>query len=378
MARGVELRPSQRLKEVGSTTPGNKRIPFYVGHADGPALRNDYGAPIESMDTGLLGTQLSPLAEGADRKSVFQSNTGGQLAANNKLIVENVFAYESKPEHQPPPTWERFSELFLTYDGYTEWMMRSHPDTYMTVTTPSGLSLAMRTNGRIGILKSVEGMPEKIDVPLSVAADTIAGVGTQVLDLMWNQNTDVGDSHTTHEDNGLTLKGAAFLQTCADAGIPVFDVSHASPKTAMDMIELMGSNRRVIASHTGARIGTAAEKTRNITDDVARAIYDRGGIVGVATAGGMLGGNNMENIVNTVLHFVELDPTGGKLVTLGHDLNGLGVESMIPGAVTVLDTPNIANALIEAGFTEDMVKDILWRNAYDFWHSALEDVKKPA
>ena len=134
----------------------------------------------------------------------------------------------------------------------------------------------------------------------------------------------------------------------------------------------------VIASHTGARIGDVSEKTRNITDDVSTSIIERKGIVGIGTAGGMLGGKTLDHLVEAVRHFVKLDPTDGELVTLGHDLNGLGAESMVEGATTILDSHRVAGALFDAGFTREMVENIFWKNAYNFWHSALGDSRKTA
>lgn len=379
MSVSKSLKPSELLDRIGSTTPGNKNIPLYVGHEDGPALNHDYGADIGGREINDLGNLLKPFVQGAMRGSVFQLNHGGAIAANVKIIVRNIFAYEQRlDEHYPPVTWVEFKKLFLAQNDYIEKVTRQHPDTYITIATREELEFAMKTDGEIGILKSVEGMPRNIDVPLDQAAQMFADAKIQVLDLMVNSNTDVGDSHTTNKDKGLSSKGKDFLTTCADAGIPVFDVSHASPRTAMDMIKLIGPNRRVIASHTGARIGNVAEYSRNITDDVARGIFERNGIIGIATAGRLLGGNTVEYVVSTIRHFVELDPTGGRLVTLGPDTNGIQIESKVEGVATVLELQNIAGALHKAGFSDDMIEDIFWRNAYDFWYSALEDVKKPA
>jgi microsomal dipeptidase-like Zn-dependent dipeptidase len=30
-----------------------------------------------------------------------------------------------------------------------------------------------------------------------------------------------------------------------------------------------------------------------------------------------------------------------------------------------------AEALHKAGFSQDMIEDIFWRNAYDFWHATF-------
>ena len=254
----INKRPSEVIV-VGNTTKVNSHIPMYIGHSDSAALHFDYFAKSDSLDVGLLGSILKPVVEGSSRNSLLQINTGGEMDANIKLVVENIHPYIMREDnHYPPLDLEEYSRRFMLYQEYIQKVMALHPQTYITVTSQKTLIESITSVGRIGLINSVEGMPYIIG-SVSDAAKLFADSNTMVINLMCNQNTDVGDSHTTAIDNGLTLKGKDFLQRCANYGIPVFDVSHASPKTAMDMLRIIGPNRRVIASHTGTRIGAVSE-----------------------------------------------------------------------------------------------------------------------
>lgn len=377
-AVGIEgERPADRIK-VAPTTRNNPHRPLYIGHADSPALHADYGARTGGRDIRQLGRVLTVDIDGETHSGVLQSNLGGELVSNIKLIVDNRFPYEMKADdHHPPADWETYIHRVRQYGKHMAGVMRRNPETYMTVTTPSGLAAALSTEGRIGRLVSVEGMPQVIDVSHSEAAGDLATIGTEVVNLMWNYTTDVGGTHAD-PDTSLTKKGESFLAAVGDVGIAVVDASHANERTTLRMTEVVSPNRRVMISHTGARIGEVAEKSRNATDDAVRAVFQRDGIVGVAITKGMLGGDTVDHVVDAAARFVELDPTGGELVTLGPDSNGIAPASRVREATTVVELHNVADRMLERGFGEDLVNRIFWKNAVNFWHGALTDAQKAA
>lgn len=369
------LAPSRRLRRIGNLGPG---IPTALLHGDPSALATDYlEVDLGNDNPQLLGKLLTPKIGGKDtRKSVLQVNTGGEKAGNNKLTVLNHFPYEMRADnHYAPTDWTAFAERLQAYDVHTQRLFAEHPDTYMTVTTPSGLIVAMETDGKIGVIKSVEGMPEKKGrTSLVDAVNSLAAIDTKIIDLMWNRPTEFGHWHKAPEDQGLTLAGRNLLTACAESGIPIFDVSHASPRTAEDMIDLsnrIAADSLVVATHTGARIGEAAGITRNITDDVARGIIDQEGLIGIGLTSGMLGGNSMGHVVDAIIHFAGLRDNAIEHIALGPDFNGMEDGKQIIGAANVVEVQNIAPALRVAGFSEDAIEGIFWRNAYDAFHKIL-------
>ncbi|HUQ84847.1 MAG TPA: membrane dipeptidase [Candidatus Limnocylindrales bacterium] len=376
----LKERPS-RLIVVGNNFNGKGiHYPLSLGHTDDSALHVDFRAPTGSLKIDILGKTLTPVVSESQREAPFQSDTGGELEANVKLTVKNIFAYIMRSDdHYPPADLEAYAKTFGIHNRYLKSVMGRHRDTYINITTQNELVTAIKTPGKIGAIRSVEGMSEHVGKDIDATAKLFSDAGIQIINLMWNHPTDVGDTHKSSEDYGLTNTGKELLEATFGYGMRVFDVSHASPRTAEAMIRLgQKLGCKVIASHTGAQNEHGKERTRNITDKVAEGIFGQGGIVGVATTEAMVGGSTIDHVVAAIEHFVKLDPTHGKLVTLGPDTNGIAKGKEIDGAATVIELQNIAVALLRKGYDLDFVLDIFWRNAYDFWHSTFEDVKNPA
>lgn len=379
----AELAPSRRLRRIGSTTPENSGVPMITLHEDPTALANDHiGVDLASLDTGQLGRVLKPRV--GTRHSLLQVNTGGDLASNHKLKNVNHFpsireVRDGKENHYAPTDWREYAERLQHYDRYLKELFDRHPETYMTVSTPSGLAVAMETDGKIGVIKSIEGMPKTLGrASLREAMHDLVALDTQIVDLMWNEDTAWGHWHRTDvedRDSGLTELGRNFLTACAESGIRFFDVSHASWPTALDMIEHsnhIAAESLVVATHTGARIGKAFNNSRNIPDLVANEIIDQGGLIGVGVRADMVGGNTIKDVVRVIEHFASLrDGKGINHVALGPDFNGTDVGKEMPGLSNIVELQNLAGALREAGFSEEEISKIFWENVYNVLYSHL-------
>src|SRR6185437_1597621 len=91
-----------------------------------------------------------------------------------------------------------------------------------------------------------------------------------------------GDEHGVSEDHGLTQRGTSLVEAFAESGIDI-DIVHGSPLSGEQVINIAKKRGgRAIASHTGARIGTVVEKSRNITRKNAEALFSNEWKVGVA------------------------------------------------------------------------------------------------
>ncbi len=103
-------------------------------------------------------------------------------------------------------------------------------------------------------------------------------LGLRKLALMHDAATSWADSvHSKREGaGGLSPFGQDVVRECNRLGIMV-DVSHSSDKTFWDA--LATSTRPLIASHSGAR--EVAHMSRNLSDEMLRALAAKGGMVGV-------------------------------------------------------------------------------------------------
>ena len=112
--------------------------------------------------------------------------------------------------------------------------------------------------------------------------DAYYDYGARYLGLLHNGHNDLGDSAQPNrtkkepdaEHNGLSPLGKQVVTRLNELGI-MADISHASMKTALDMIAK--SKAPVIASHSSVK--GVFDHPRNVSDDVLDAIKKNGGVV---------------------------------------------------------------------------------------------------
>ncbi len=87
------------------------------------------------------------------------------------------------------------------------------------------------------------------------------------------------------------------------------------------------SKRPVIASHSNSK--TLCDHPRNLTDDQARAIAQKGGVIGVNFAGYFLGEErrSLAGVVDHIDHFASL--IGPECIALGSDLTACPMSSSL-------------------------------------------------
>ena len=179
-------------------------------------------------------------------------------------------------------------------------------------------------------------------------------IGFRISTLGWNENNVLCGSHKT--GGGLADLGREYVKEAQRLGI-IIDVSHISDEAFWDIIAI--TNKPIIATHSNSR--TVFDCSRNLTDDMFRAICETGGVAGFNQFAYFVGKNaDMESVSKHFLHFLELDPSG-KHIALGGDLDGCDI--LPAGFNGVQDYPKLSDILLHKGFTEEMVRDIFWNNA---------------
>lgn len=183
--------------------------------------------------------------------------------------------------------------------------------------------------------------------------------GVRILTPLWGGVTCIGGSHTSEE--GLSRFGRDVIKCCFETGI-IPDVSHASRKSAYEIIELAKSfGCPVIASHSCSfSINT---HTRNLTDEEFLGIVETGGIVGVNLYPPHLKGTDADvsDVLDHISHFISL--SGTSPVALGCDFDGMGIFAK--GGEDVGCIPHLAK-LFDDAFGKDISDKILFTNAYAF------------
>jgi membrane dipeptidase len=255
--------------------------------------------------------------------------------------------------------------------------------------------------GKIAALMGLEG-GHMIDNDLG-ALRSFAALGVRYMTLTHMGNTSWADSSTDKaEHNGLTDFGKDVVREMNRLGV-IVDISHVSDKTFYDV--LATSKAPVFASHSSCR--AICDSARNMTDDMIRDLAKNGGVIQINYHVGFLSqefrdfekanpevekGINEEvekrcgdneactlvtgdqvvrdfmqagklpkvdytAIISHIDHAVKI--AGADHVGLGSDFDG----AVMPiGMQDVSRLPEVTDALLQRGYSEDDIRKILGEN----------------
>ena len=191
--------------------------------------------------------------------------------------------------------------------------------------------------------------------------------GFRVVSLGWNEQNPLTGSHVT--GGGLTERGREFVREAQRLGYLV-DVSHISDEGFWDILKI--TEAPIIATHSNSR--RIWGESRNLTDDMFRAIVDTDGVAGFNMCAEFIGENpNMDTACDHILHFLELDPTG-RHIALGGDQDG--IDHMPEGFGGVQSFPEFARQLRSRGVEQETIYNIFWHNALGVMERAVCNHKK--
>ena len=211
---------------------------------------------------------------------------------------------------------------------------------------------ANREKGKMSALLTIEG-PAGFDFDPGLL-ENLHQIGFRITTLGWNESNVLTGSNVT--GGGLTDKGREYLKEAQRLGMLV-DVSHISDEGFWDIMDC--TQAPIVASHSNSR--ALCHHSRNLTDDMFRAICRTGGVAGINQYADFLGESpTPDTVCDHIFHFMELDPTG-KHIALGGDLDGC--ESLSQGFEGVQSYPALADRLLERGMEEKTIRDIFWNNA---------------
>lgn len=192
-------------------------------------------------------------------------------------------------------------------------------------------------------------------------------VGFRASTLGWNEQNVLIGSHKT--GGGLTDLGREYVKECQRLGILV-DVSHCSDEGFWDMVRV--TEGPLIASHSNSR--AVCDHSRNLTDEMFRAICETGGTAGFNQCAPFVGEKpDLDRVCDHILHFLELDPEG-EHISLGADLDGCDV--LPDGFDGIQSYPAMAQRLLARGVGEKILANIYWNNAMGVMKRAVRHHQK--
>ena len=212
----------------------------------------------------------------------------------------------------------------------------------------------LRAKGKMAAILTIEGPagfgfdPELLE--------NLHQIGFRISSLGWNEKNPLIGSHRT--GGGLTDMGREYVKEAQRLGMRI-DVSHSSDEGFWDIMKV--TQAPVLATHSSSR--SVWDSSRNLTDDMFKAIMETGGVAGVNVYEGFIGEEgkaDLDTLCDHIFHYLELDPDG-KHIALGGDLDGC--DPLVAGFDGILGYPRLAQRLLERGLNEDMIWNIFWNNA---------------
>lgn len=207
--------------------------------------------------------------------------------------------------------------------------------------------------GKMSAILTIEG-PAGIDFDPGML-ELMYKVGFRITSLGWNEQNVLCGSNKT--GGGLTDLGREYIKEAQRLGM-IIDVSHCSDEAFWDMIDC--TQAPIIATHSNSR--SVCGHSRNLTDDMFRAIVQTGGVAGFNQCAPFVGDKpDLDTACDHFLRFMELDPDG-KHIALGGDLDGC--DELPAGFDGVQSYPALAQRLLERGLSDENLRDIFWNNAF--------------
>ena len=181
-------------------------------------------------------------------------------------------------------------------------------------------------------------------------------MGFRIASLGWNEKNPLTGSNKT--GGGLTDQGREFVRIAQKLGM-VIDVSHISDEGFWDIIKI--TEKPIVATHSNSR--ALCGHSRNLTDDMFKAICQTGGVAGFNQCADFIGdAPDLDTACDHFLHFLELDPEGDH-IALGGDLDGC--DYLPAGFEGVQSYPKLADRLLTRGVDEKILRKIFWENALE-------------
>lgn len=257
--------------------------------------------------------------------------------------------------------------------------------------------LVAKQEKKLGIVLHFQGtdaIEDNVDL-----VDAFHALSVKVMQLTYNVRGRVGDGCTEPSDAGLSVFGKRVVRRMNDLGI-IVDCSHTGYRTTMDAIA--ESSAPVILSHANSY--SVHPSQRNVKDDVIKAIGDNGGIVGVVGYAPFLGTAErptIDDLIRHIDHHVQL--IGPDRVVLGldyyiaqhpiapldkamaiyegHVKSGRWSKESYPpppyyyptGLETPDELPNLTARLLERGYSEQDVGNIMGGNWYRMYQTVWKD-----
>ncbi len=212
--------------------------------------------------------------------------------------------------------------------------------------------------GQVKAMLSIEGCEV-----FARGLDTIQryrDLGVRMATVTWNHENALATPHCINATDGLKPYGFEAVEEMRRLKIAV-DISHLNEAGFWDIIDR--TDAIPLASHSCCR--ALKDHTRNLTDDQLRALFQKGGFVGLNFYPAFLGGDpcTLDTVVDHYDHMLTLGGEGK--MGFGSDFDG--IETKPQGLDNPLDYPALLDTLRRRGYSDAQVRSIAGEAMMDYF-----------
>ncbi len=312
----------------------------------------------------------------AGKKHSLRENTGHVDLVRMKksgYILQNFALFVDNGKCQNP--WDEVLEL---YDCYMDEMLKNG-DLISPVLCFDDIEKNISQDKMSSLLTVEEGAVCMGEIE---KLNKLYDMGVRMMTLTWNYPNEIGfpntdysgkstvDPYTSDTINGLTEKGREMVEQMDKLGM-IVDVSHLSDAGFYDVLEC--SKKPFVASHSNAR--SICRHVRNLTDDMLKKLGERGGVAGLNFYPVFLtdvpdctpNPGTLDAVVMHAKHIVKC--AGIEALSLGSDFDGMDGHAHLTGAESM---HLLYDALGKAGFTQDQIDKVFYKNALRVYKDVLK------
>ena len=198
-------------------------------------------------------------------------------------------------------------------------------------------------------------------------------LGVRMLTLTWNFENEIGYPNTIVKAKdydpsrhyGLKPEGIEIVREMNRVGM-IVDVSHLGDDGFWDVVKYCDGP--FVASHSNAR--AVCNHTRNMTDDMIRALADKGGVMGLNFCGDFLNPDGKSRVEDMVRHAKHIINVGGSdILGLGTDYDGIDGDLELDHCDKM---PLLAQEMERQGFSTQQIEKIFHGNVLRLYREVLK------
>ena len=287
-----------------------------------------------------------------------------KMEAGDYFLQNFALFVDLKGTEDPFLTCVRMADLFYQ-------VMEENRDRISPVTTWAEIERNWKEGRMSALLTLEEGEVCQGDPAL---LRTLYRLGARMMTFTWNYENSLAwpgrEGGLPEMEKGLKERGFEILEEMEALGM-IVDVAHLSDAGIWDVLRT--AKKPFVASHSNAR--SLASHARNLTDEMIRAIAEKGGVIGINYYCNFLedipeGGRQISRISRMVEHMKHIRQVGGAgCIGLGSDFDGIYGEVEIGNSAGL---PRLAEAMESVGFTAGEVEAVFHGNVLRLYREVLK------